>query len=48
MIIRLILTDMWSIQKYVMAPGYKTTHSFVALYATRDFSTVKLDSILLQ
>lgn len=43
MIIRLILIDVWNIQKYVMVPGYKTIHSFMALYATRDFSTVKLE-----
>lgn len=47
MIIRLILIDVWSIQKYVMVPSYRATHSFVTLYATRDFSTVKLESILL-
>lgn len=48
MIIRLILIDVRSIQKYVVVPGYKTTHSFLALYAARDFSTVKLESALLQ
>lgn len=48
MIIRLVwIIDVWSIQKYVMVPGYKTTHSFMALYATRDFSAVNLESVLL-
>lgn len=47
MVIRSVLFDVWSTQKYVMVPSYKTTHSFMALYATRDFSTVKLESILL-
>lgn len=47
MIIRPMLIKMGSIQKYVIVPGYKTAHSFMALNATGDFSTVNLQSILL-